>query len=68
MLCFGIGLNRGGNDMDRSTLIEAKRVLYHEILTYQGKLTQNEIELGYLLARDRDIQDILDKAFKKEVG
>ncbi len=41
-------------------LIEAKRELYHALLSADAELlTEVEVELGYWLAKDKDIQSIL---------
>ena len=50
-------------------MFEAKRKLYSLILKKSiDTLTNNEIEIGYLLAQDKDIQDHLNKCFDKKKG
>lgn len=45
-------------------LREAKRVLYLQLLfTDNDDMTDNEMELDYLLAKDKQMQEILSKAF-----
>ncbi len=45
--------------------METKRRLYHLLLQYpRDNLTDNEVEIMFLLSKDRDIQDILEKAIK----
>lgn len=41
-------------------LKEAKRELYYQLLKKKD-LTDNEIELMYLLSKDKQIQEILNK-------
>lgn len=51
--------------MSSPEIIEAKRNLYHLLLIALqsgNKPTEEEIDLAYLLARDKDIQEILKKA------
>lgn len=44
-------------------LINAKRELYYLIVSKRvEELSDAEIELGYILAKDRDMQAILEKA------
>jgi hypothetical protein len=55
--------------MPHTELINRKRLLYLAILdTNPNRLTDLEVELGALLAKDRDIQNILEHfaAEKKE--
>jgi len=50
----------------RFNLRQAKQNLYSELLKMlPEELTENEIELGYLLAMDKEIQEILDKSINK---
>lgn len=51
--------------MDEKT--KAKLWLYHQILAVpSGKLTSIEIEIGYLLAQDHDVQAYLDEKLKEK--
>ena len=44
---------------------EAKRKLFNLLLEYpRDTLTDNEVDIMYLLSKDRDIQEILEKAIK----
>lgn len=44
---------------------EAKRELFILLLQHpRDNLTDNEVEIMFLLSKDRDIQEILDKANK----
>jgi hypothetical protein len=49
---------------------EAKRVLYHAIWVKSREdsngLTDNEVEIGFLLAKDPQIQEILGEAAADE--
>jgi hypothetical protein len=48
-------------------IVKAKVVLYrYFIQTPYTDLTMNEIEIGYQLAKDKDIQKILAKGVKHE--
>lgn len=47
------------------TIVDLKRKLYHALLCKEDVLlSENEIELGYLLSKDSDIQDILRRVLK----
>ena len=48
---------------DRRKIIEAKRNLYHIIVSFNPALLTNlEVNIGFLLAKDDDIQDILRRS------
>lgn len=48
-------------------LFEAKLALYKALLQAdQDHLEDDEVELGFILARDRDIQEMLNRAVVKE--
>ena len=54
------------NNTSRFNLRQAKQNLYSELLKMSPEeLTENEIELGYILAKDKEIQEILDKSVNK---
>ena len=54
--------------MDQTTIAELKRDLYRAILLVpDDMLTENEIEIGYYLSMDKDIQGILGRKLKKEI-
>lgn len=48
-----------------SPLVMVKRQLYGMLLSLEDP-TNNEIEIMYHLAKDKDIQEFLKKAIKKE--
>ena len=53
------------NEKEKEDMREAKRRLYRRILYTPNKdLTDNEKEIGCLLAKDKQIQEILEKTFK----
>lgn len=57
----------GGNR--RAEIKEAKRRLYAELLSVPpGELTATEIELGYQLACDPQIQELLSERLRAEKG
>lgn len=50
-----------------SEKLKAKLWLYHQLLIVpNGQLTENEINIGYLLAKDGEVQSYLDKKLKEE--
>lgn len=58
---------RGKIVKDRTLLINAKIKLYHELLAIEEeKLSETDIELGFQLAKDADIQNLLSNTIKKQ--
>lgn len=48
-------------------LFDAKVALYKALLQAdQDHITDDEVELGFILARDQDIQEMLNRAVTKE--
>ncbi len=53
--------------MPVSRLLDAKRALYKEILSVPHKqLSGEEVEIGYLLSKDKSIQKILQGRLNEE--
>ena len=51
-----------GKMINRNKLIEAKRDLYHLFLQMKTEeMTNDDVDIAYLLSRDKDIQQLLDK-------
>lgn len=50
----------------KEELKEAKRILYHLLVkTNHQDLTDNEIGIAFLLVKDVQVQEILEKKFKE---
>jgi hypothetical protein len=51
------------SNTERATIAEAKRRLYHALLCVPPESwTENEIDLGFSLVKDPDIQQVLERA------
>ena len=48
-------------------MVDAKRNLLHLIISKKSEdLTDNEVELGWLLTKDKDIQELLERRMKDD--